>query len=123
MDQSALRSLSRERSEGYSHGKTKRKSSPSRARAEGSCTGNSPFHELQERGTRRVCGKGTSTQPSGVSSRRKTEKARAAAASARNDSDFHSNKLAASFSVSASRGSRHRIHSRLAPELMAGEDR
>src|ERR1035441_9903313 len=92
------------------HGKTNRSTSPSSVIAAGSWAGNVPFHEFHIRGTSRVCAAGTSAQSCAASSRRKTEKAGAAGASPRTSSDFHSNKLAASFSVNDSCGSRHKIH-------------
>jgi len=92
------------------HGKTKRNNSPSSACAQGSWAGNLPLQKFHAAGISRVCAVGTSIHPCAVSSRRKTEKA-GAEFHACNDSDFHSNKLAASFSVSDSHGSRLRIHS------------
>src|SRR4029077_14847013 len=92
------------------YGKTKRNNSPSSAVAEGSCTGSGPFQSVHVWGTSRVCGAGTSTHPSAVSSRRNIAKATAAGAVPAEESNFHSNKLAASFSVSDSLGARHKNH-------------
>src|SRR6266496_1123817 len=92
-------------------GKTKRSSSPSKVTSAERWAGKRSTQLTQSEGTSRVCARGSSIQPSGVSSRRNTAKA----APGEIASDFHSYKLAARLSVADSCGSTQRIQRERSP--------
>jgi len=90
------------------YGNSNRRSLPSRVKWDSSFSGNRPFHRFHAAGTSRVCATGFSIQPSAFSCRRKTPAACSGAPVT--PSNFHPKRLAASASVSDSRGSMQKIH-------------